>query len=249
MAPRVPGDVALNMLLDHRTQQLQREKEEKGKLLAEKETLLAKITRMEDELATLRQENQNLRESGNSEGRGQAFMEEIRAGIGELRDAFREQRTRIPVTPLTPVRPIPRHTSTPDLSSSQALMSPLVLSSTSDSINISHQHPDVSLRHVGPEDHAQVRHQSHGQVGRFGCLLFRRVISEDNYRAWAKTTNWDGSRGKHELPQNVKNFVVQSLRTEFPGMDRKDLKYCIDKINEFLRTPRRSSEGPILTLL
>ncbi|KAL2086204.1 hypothetical protein ACEWY4_017263 [Coilia grayii] len=102
------------------------------------------------------------------------------------------------------------------------------------------QHADVTLRDVSPKDHASIRCQSRGQVGRYGCLLFRSIISEQQYRDWSKTTNWDGSRGKRALPQNVKKFVISTLQREFPSMGGSDLKDCIDKINEYLRITRRS---------
>ncbi|KAL2086205.1 hypothetical protein ACEWY4_017264 [Coilia grayii] len=102
------------------------------------------------------------------------------------------------------------------------------------------QHADVTLRDVSPKDHASIRCQSRGQVGRYGCLLFRSIISEQQYRDWSKTTNWNGSRGKRALPQNVKKFVISTLQREFPSMGGSDLKDCIDKINEYLRITRRS---------
>ncbi|KAL2099574.1 hypothetical protein ACEWY4_003968 [Coilia grayii] len=115
-------------------------------------------------------------------------------------------------------------------------MSPLALSATlNESIQIPGQHADVTLRDVGPEDHARIHKQSYGQVGRYGCLLFRSIISDEQYRAWSKTTNWDGSRGKRALPQNVKNFVISTLQRKFPALGSNDFKDCIDKINEYLR--------------
>lgn len=171
--------------------------------------------------------------------RERALLEEIRAGIGQLRAALREQRT--------PVGPVPSPPSTPEPSPSRARTSPLARSfASASSVLISQQHPDVTLRHVGPKDYALIRERSHSQVGRYGCLLFRKIISEENYKAWCKTTNWDGSKGKQALPHNVKNFVVETLKKQFPKMVVKDLKDCIDKINEFLRTPRRSSQGVYL---
>ncbi|KAG5262285.1 hypothetical protein AALO_G00273480 [Alosa alosa] len=78
---------------------------------------------------------------------------------------------------------------------------------------------------------------------RYGCLLFRSIVTEEHYKAWSKTTNWDGAKGKRALPQNVKNFVVSTLQRKFPAMGRSELKDCINKINEFLRKHARSSQG------
>ncbi|XP_076144364.1 protein Pat-like [Alosa pseudoharengus] len=163
----------------------------------------------------------------------------MRAGIGELQATLREQRSYS-----TPERPIPRCTSTPAPETSSLQMSPLALSVTlNDSIQVPSQHADVTLRDVGPEDHAKIHQQSYGKVGRYGCLLFRSIVTEEHYKAWSKTTNWDGAKGKRALPQNVKNFVVSTLQRKFPAMGRSELKDCINKINEFLRTTRRSSQG------
>lgn len=198
---------------------------------------------MRAENNSLRQENQRLRETVRFESkRGEeAIMEEVRAGFRELQAVLREQRTQRNISATT-------GRSIPESSSSEAPVSPLAVSLTlEDSTSFPRQHSDVQLLDIGPEDHTKLHQQSFGQVGRYGCLLFRKVISEEDYKAWSKTTNWDGSRGKQELPRNVKNFVVDTLKRKFPKMDVKDLKDCIDKINEFLRTPRKSSKG--LTLL
>ncbi|XP_076148802.1 ATP-binding cassette sub-family C member 12-like [Alosa pseudoharengus] len=124
----------------------------------------------------------------------------MRAGIGELQATLREQRSYS-----TPERPIPRCTSTPAPETSSLQMSPLALSVTlNDSIQVPSQHADVTLRDVGPEDHAKIHQQRYGQVpvGRYGCLLFRSIVTEEHYKAWSKTTNWDGAKGKRALPQN-----------------------------------------------
>ncbi len=124
------------------------------------------------------------------------------------------------------------------------VMSPLALSATlDDSIQAPSQHEDVTLRDFGPEDHARVHHQSYGHVGRYGCLLFRTIISEEDYRTWRKTTNWDGSRGKRALPRNVKDFFTSTVQRKFPGCGASGLKKCVDRINEYLRTPRRSLQN------
>lgn len=194
----------------------------------------AKVVSLKAENNNLRQENDNLRlelqrlqsrECGHLEILQE--MRDMRAGIGELQAAPREQRRHS--TPMTP-----RCAST--LESSTLQMSPLVLSSTfNNSIQNAGQHRDVTLHHVSPEDHARIHQQSHGQVGRYGCLLFRTIIPEEYYRAWSKTTNWYGSKGKRALPQDVKNFVISTLQQKFPDIGSSGLMDCIDKINEFLR--------------
>uniref|UniRef100_A0AAV2MI88 Uncharacterized protein n=1 Tax=Knipowitschia caucasica TaxID=637954 RepID=A0AAV2MI88_KNICA len=54
---------------------------------------------------------------------------------------------------------------------------------------------ELTAERARVEDHSRIHQQSFGQVGRYGCLLFRHIISEENYQTWTKTTNWDGSRG------------------------------------------------------
>ncbi|XP_076144370.1 uncharacterized protein LOC143126355 isoform X2 [Alosa pseudoharengus] len=173
--------------------------------------LLAENASLKVETDNLRQELQGLRETSQTSQGGSA-------GIGEPHSAL--------------------HSTAPEFDSSMLLDYHVSLSN---SIRMTGQRPDVSLRHFGPEDHARLHTLSFGQVGRYGCLLFRHIISEENYKAWSKTTNWDGSRGKRALPQNVRTFVVATLKRHFPDMDRGELKECIDKINEFLRTTRKNS--------
>ncbi|XP_041960376.1 uncharacterized protein LOC121718968 isoform X1 [Alosa sapidissima] len=221
-----------------RTAELTSEQAQVAQLLAENASLKADLSASRAETDNLRQEMQGLREASQTG----LLMQEMRAGIRELHSALRMVHS-------TPVRPVPRRASTPSpqLDSSvlsDCQMSPLALSSSlNDSIQIPCQWADVSLRDFGPEDHARLHQQSYGQVGRYGCLLFRHIISEENYQAWSKTTNWDGSKGKRALPQNVKTFVVATLKRHFPGMDRGKLKECVDKINEFLRTTRKNPQA------
>ncbi|XP_076118401.1 uncharacterized protein LOC143099207 isoform X2 [Alosa pseudoharengus] len=228
--------------LAERTADLASERARVAQLLAENASLKADLSASRAETDNLRQEMQELIETSQRS----LLMQEMRAGIGELHSALR-------VVHSTPVRPIPRSASTPapEIDSSvlsDCQMSPLALSSSlNDSIQIPHQCADVSLRDFGPEDHSRLHQQSYGQVGRYGCLLFRHIISEENYQAWSKTTNWDGSKGKRALPQNVKTFVVATLKRHFPDMDRGGLKECVHKINEFLRTTRKNPQ--VLTLL
>ncbi|XP_041960135.1 uncharacterized protein LOC121718854 isoform X2 [Alosa sapidissima] len=222
-----------------RTADLTSERARVAQLLAENASLKADLSASRAEADHLRREIQGLREASQ---RG-LLVEEMRAGIGELHSVLRMVNS-------TPARSIPRRASTPapEVDSSDCQMSPSALSSSlTNSIQMTGQWADVSLRDFGPEDHVRLLQMSFGQVGRYGCLLFRHIISEENYQAWSKTTNWDGSRGKRSLPQNVKSFVVSTLRRHFPDMDRGELKECVDKINEFLRTTRKNSQG--LTLL
>ncbi|KAG5277785.1 hypothetical protein AALO_G00091360 [Alosa alosa] len=222
-----------------RTADLTSERARVAQLLAENASLKADLSASRAEADHLRREIQGLREASQ---RG-LLVEEMRAGIGELHSVLRMVNS-------TPARSIPRRASTPapEVDSSDCQMSPSAISSSlTNSIQMTGQWADVSLRDFGPEDHVRLLQMSFGQVGRYGCLLFRHIISEENYQAWSKTTNWDGSRGKRSLPQNVKSFVVSTLRRHFPDMDRGELKECVDKINEFLRTTRKNSQG--LTLL
>ncbi|CAL9699737.1 unnamed protein product [Knipowitschia caucasica] len=238
-----------------RTAKLTAERARVGQLLADNEKLHADLSASRAETDNLQQELQRLRETSQSG----LLVQDLRAGLGQLQSALLLAHST-PIRPnsthstsvrpkpshSTPVRPIPRSASTPapELEYSDFQMSPLALScSFNESLQIPCQRPDVSLRHFGPEDHARLHQQSFGQVGRYGCLLFRHIISEENYQAWTKTTNWDGSRGKLELPQNVKSFVLGTLKQHFPGMDRAELKKCLDKINKFLRATRRNAKG------
>ncbi|XP_062402713.1 uncharacterized protein LOC134093571 [Sardina pilchardus] len=191
-----------------------------SQLLAENALLKADLSASRAETVNLRQEMQHLSET--------SLMELL----------VPEMKAEKPIRGCA-VTPAPELDSS---ALSDCRRSPSALSSFMDSIHVPHQWADVSLRAFGPKDHVRLHQQSFGQVGRYGCLLFRHVISEENYQAWSKTTNWDGSRGKRALPQNVKSFVISTLKKQFPDMDRGKLKESVDKINEFLRTTRKNSQ-------
>ncbi|KAL7397324.1 hypothetical protein ABVT39_020188 [Epinephelus coioides] len=96
--------VRLESLLARRTAELAAEKHRVAPLLAEKETLLAEkdaeIASLKADLAAmtaendnLRQENQRVRETSHLESQrgGLDILQEVRAGLGELQAALREQ--------------------------------------------------------------------------------------------------------------------------------------------------------------
>lgn len=45
-----------------------------------------------------------------------------------------------------------------------------------------------------------------------------------------------GSRGKCELPGNLKDFLVNTVRQTFPSVGRREEKMLVDRINEVLQT-------------
>uniref|UniRef100_A0A671S4Q0 Zinc finger MYM-type protein 4-like n=1 Tax=Sinocyclocheilus anshuiensis TaxID=1608454 RepID=A0A671S4Q0_9TELE len=47
------------------------------------------------------------------------------------------------------------------------------------------------------------------------------------YKEWASNTNWDGARGKFELPLNLRHFIIKTVSLRFP-------------LNEFLHLPRNN---------
>lgn len=146
------------------------------------------------------------------------ILQTMTAGFVELKTALCEQRTS-----LTPEGPKERDHSAPEPSFKREPI----------------QHTDVALLDVSPEKLNLLYKRSFGQVGRYGCLVFRSIISNEHYKVWKKTTNWDGSRGKKALPKNVKDFVMSAVQRRFPKLKYKDRKVCIDRINEYLRRPRR----------
>lgn len=107
------------------------------------------------------------------------------------------------------------------------------------------QHPDIEICKVTQEDHLMLLRMSQERPDRYGCLLFRFVTPEEKYRAWCITTNWDGSRGKWELPRNLKVFLVHTLRQRFSQVLARDEKMMVDRINEVLRTPCQFAMGLI----
>lgn len=221
---------SLSVLLTRRTRELDAEK-------GRAEALKVEMTDLREEMTALREESQRQKE-------------ELEKQISELRAALDVQTTQQDVSVNSPEKPLssPRLSSKPT-STSSASCSPsgfsIIPADSSHFHRLCRQHPDIKIREVKPEDHTTLLRMSQGRADRYGCLLFRFVTPEEKYRAWCVTTNWDGSRGKWELPGNLKEFLVNTMRQKFSPMSGRDEKMLINRINEVLRTPRQFALGLI----
>ena len=104
------------------------------------------------------------------------------------------------------------------------------------------QHPPIEMPVVRAEEHESLLAQSSNRYDRYGCLLFRHCITEEMYAEWQRTTNWDGCRGKTELPENLKKYVEDCVKNKFQIRERRDMKLLVDRVNECLRSPRLSAK-------
>lgn len=175
----------------------------------------------------------------------QRQKEELLKEIRDLRAALDTHKTQQDGSVNSPERQLltPRlnsNTTTTALACTSASCSPSGHSIISSPFHrVSWQHPDMEIREVGPQHHSTLLQMSHGCPDRYGCLLFRFVTPEEKYWAWCVTTNWHGSRGKWELPGNLKEFLVNTLRQKFSDMAARDEMMLVDRISEVLRQPHQ----------
>lgn len=163
--------------------------------------------------------------------------------VMQLREAQIAQRGA-QRTPLDISRAPSAASMTPDLSV-DASQRPTTLSIASVDLNPGPSgscHPELPFSPPTTEHLDILMMQSRGRPDRYGCLLFRTVVPEQRYAEWASTTNWDGSRGKHALPMNLRQFVTNTVSQRFPHMTSADSKRIKDRVNEFLRSPRNRVE-------
>ena len=166
--------------------------------------------------------------------------------IRRLQEEWRQQRVALGATPerRTPQSDTP--TSAPPVSPPAPLVFPAPpVHNSSVFSRVSRQHANIVLKELRPEDYESINRRSNNRVDRYGSLLFRSVISNSTYKSWCLNTNWDGSRGKCELPKNLKQFIVTTLQQRFPGLTPVDEKNFVSRINEALRTPRNNVEAGV----
>lgn len=102
--------------------------------------------------------------------------------------------------------------------------------------------PDVLLNHVSVETENKLYLDSTGPDGkpradRFAVLLFKRLIPLNLYQTWAGSVNFDGSRGKYALPNNLRQALSDAVGRRFNPAVR-DWKLIRDRLNELLRNRR-----------
>ncbi|XP_073690554.1 uncharacterized protein [Garra rufa] len=102
--------------------------------------------------------------------------------------------------------------------------------------------PDVLLNHVSVETENKLYLESTGPDGkpradRFAVLLFKRLIPLNLYQNWAGSVNFDGSRGKNALPNNLRQALSDAVGRRFNPAVR-DWKLIRDRLNELLRNRR-----------
>ncbi|XP_044143287.1 uncharacterized protein LOC122932758 isoform X1 [Bufo gargarizans] len=83
--------------------------------------------------------------------------------------------------------------------------------------------------------HETARNEPH----RFAQLLFQELVPYDVYKTWTHTVNYDGSRGKRALPENLRNAIVQETQ-KYYFITTEIAKKIKDTLNAFLRMPRAS---------
>lgn len=109
-------------------------------------------------------------------------------------------------------------------------------------------HPDISIPLLTTElDQLLTRH-SKGRPDRYAVLLFQGCVTEERYHEWTQNTNWDGSRGKCGLPVNLRVFIINTVSQKFLSMTDATRKSIKDRVNEYLRSPRKSGHG-LLSLM
>ena len=82
----------------------------------------------------------------------------------------------------------------------------------------------------------------------YGVLLFQGCVTEERYHEWAQNTNWDRSRGKCGLPVNLRVFFINTVSQTFLSMTDTTRNSIEDRVNEYLRSPRKSGHGLLLLM-
>lgn len=102
--------------------------------------------------------------------------------------------------------------------------------------------PDVDLNHISLENEKRLYKDSAGpdgepRIDRFAVLLFKRLVPIKVYQKWTGSVNYDGSRGKNALPNNLRQTLSDAVSRQFHPIPR-DWKLIRDRINELLRNQR-----------
>ncbi|XP_071971447.1 uncharacterized protein [Engystomops pustulosus] len=74
---------------------------------------------------------------------------------------------------------------------------------------------------------------------RFAHLLFKELVPYDVYQTWIHKVNYDGSRGKQALPENLRKVIIKETRNRFI-VTTEVAKRIKDTLNALLRMPRAS---------
>uniref|UniRef100_A0A8C5QUS2 KRAB domain-containing protein n=1 Tax=Leptobrachium leishanense TaxID=445787 RepID=A0A8C5QUS2_9ANUR len=99
--------------------------------------------------------------------------------------------------------------------------------------------PDIPLASMSAGLLNNFKMQSRDQPHRYAQLLFQHHVPYSVYKTWTHNTNFDGSRGKHALPKNLKKLIIRETSTAFK-VTTAVLKKIRDTLNALLRIPRRA---------
>ena len=99
-------------------------------------------------------------------------------------------------------------------------------------------HPDIHIPDLGTDRYQVLFRESNGRPDRYGCLVLRAILPARVYEDWVRNTNWDGTRGKWGLPENLRKFVLDAVGQRYPTITDQDLKDLKDRVNELFRKPR-----------
>ncbi|KAM8972228.1 uncharacterized protein RCH25_017857 [Pelodytes ibericus] len=97
--------------------------------------------------------------------------------------------------------------------------------------------PDIPLATMTAGLLNNFKMQSRGQPHRYAQLLFQHHVPYSVYKTWTHNTNYDGSRGKHALPKNLKRLIINETSAAFK-LTPPVLKKIKDTLNGLLRIPR-----------
>ncbi|XP_075139178.1 uncharacterized protein LOC142214219 isoform X1 [Leptodactylus fuscus] len=84
-----------------------------------------------------------------------------------------------------------------------------------------------------------LRKKACNEPHRFAQLLFKELVPYDLYQTWVHRVNYDGSRGKQALPENLRRAIIKETQNRF--IITPDIaKRIKDTLNALLRMPRAS---------
>lgn len=101
--------------------------------------------------------------------------------------------------------------------------------------------PDVPLNRVSQEKKQELYRKSAQRDGRpspvrFAFFLFKSLIQPDIYQKWSGSVDFDGTKGKYSLPNNLKKNILEATNLAFQhSVTPNDYKMIRDRINTHLR--------------
>ncbi|XP_068103294.1 uncharacterized protein [Hyperolius riggenbachi] len=106
--------------------------------------------------------------------------------------------------------------------------------------------PDITLKTLTKQAVISMTEDHKGKAHIYAKLLFMYFVPFEEFKIWARCTNFDGSGGKRAIPANLRTAIMKQVRKKF-GLLSPEAKRDIKKtINQLLRDNPPKSEWPLM---